>query len=167
MGVFVSRNSFRKGLDAAARGEFLEALAYFEAAVHLARRQKEASVPMKYLSYYAWCLAMSSDRLQEAQAICEAAARSEFYNPELRLNLGRVYLRAGDRGLAFGTFVAGLKLNPGHPELRAEIRRLGIRRRPVVRFLARGHPLNRLLGRWRGGLRVPSRSGVRAGLTAR
>lgn len=163
----VSRNSFRKGLDAAARGEFLEALAYFEASVHLARRQEEAAVPMKYFSYYGWCLAMSSDRLQEALTVCEAAVRAEFYNPELRLNLGRVYLRAGDRGLAFGTFVAGLRLSPGHPQLQTEIRRLGIRCPQVVRFLARSHPVNRLLGRWRRGLRkIAARPGIRARLTA-
>jgi len=163
----VSQNSFRKGLDAAARGEFLEALAYFEASVQLARRQEEAAVPLKYLSYYGWCLAMSSDRLHEALAVCEAAVRAEFYNPDLRLNLGRVYLRAGDRGLAFGSFVAGLRLNPGHPQLRFEIRRLGIRRSPVVQFLARSHPVNRILGRWRGGWRGTraARPGIRARLT--
>ncbi|MBI1949871.1 MAG: hypothetical protein HYS34_00720 [Acidobacteria bacterium] len=163
----VSQKSFRKGLDAAARGEFLEALAYFEASVRLARRQEEAAVPMRYLSYYGWCLAMSSDRLHEALTVCEAAVRAQFYDPDLRLNLGRVYLRAGDRGLAFGAFVAGLTLNPGHPQLRSEIRRLGIRRHPVVRFLARSHPVNRILGRWRGGWRGtrPARPGIRVRFT--
>lgn len=152
MGRSASQNAFRKGLDAAARGDFLEALAYFEASVHLARRHGDSAVPMKYLSYYGWCLAMSSNRLDEALSVCEAAARAEFYDPELRLNLGRVYLRAGDRGLAFGTFVSGLRLSPDHRELRREIRRLGLRRLPVVQFLSRSHPVNRILGLWRGGL---------------
>jgi tetratricopeptide (TPR) repeat protein len=152
MGRSASENAFLKGQEAARRGAFLEALAYFEASVYLARRHEESAVPMKYLSYYGWCLAMSSDRLQEAMSVCEAAARAEFYDPEIRLNLGRVYLRAGDRGLAFGTFVSGLRLSPDHPHLKTEIRRLGIRRRPVVQFLARSHPVNRILGLWRGGL---------------
>ncbi|MEK7798539.1 MAG: hypothetical protein AAB297_01815, partial [Acidobacteriota bacterium] len=80
--------------------------------------------------------------------------------------LGRVYLRAGDRGLAFGTFVAGLRLNPDHPQLQTEIRRLGIRRPQVMRFLARSHPVNRLLGLWRRGLRkIAAWPGIRARLT--
>ena len=60
MGRSASQSAFRKGQDAAARGNFLEALAYFEASVHLARRHEESAVPVKYLSYYGWCLAMSS-----------------------------------------------------------------------------------------------------------
>ncbi|HEU4401975.1 MAG TPA: hypothetical protein VFT43_07700, partial [Candidatus Polarisedimenticolia bacterium] len=89
------------------------------------------------------------DRLREAQEICEGAVRAEFYNPELYLNLGRVYLKGGDRARAFGAFVRGLQLSPRHPALIQSIRRLGIRRRPVLRFLGRRHPFNRVLGRMR------------------
>lgn len=169
MGRTASHNAFRKGLEAAARGDYLEGLAYFEASVHLARRHGDPAVQMKSFSYYGWCLAMSSNRLDEALSVCEAAARAEFYDPELRLNLGRVYLRAGDRGLAFGSFVSGLRLSPDHQALRREISRLGVRRRPVLQFLSRSHPVNRLLGLWRGGRQVagsPSR-GVRPRVTGR
>lgn len=143
----LSENSFRKGLRAATRGDFLLALAYFEASMQLVRRDGLAAAPMKYLSYYGLCLAMASDRLHEAREICEGALEAEFYNPDLYLNLGKVYIRTGDRGRAFGTLVRGLRLSPRHPGLIREIRRLGLRRRPVVRFLHRSHPLNRFLGR--------------------
>jgi len=149
MEAAVSENSFRRGLEAVHRRSFLEALAYFEAAVRLAKRQGKDTVPMKYLSYYGLCLAVSSDRLDEARAICEAAVRGQFYNPDLYWNLGRVYLRGGDRQQAFGSFVRGLRLNPRHTGLVGEIRRLGIRKRPLVRFFTRSHPVNRILGRLR------------------
>ncbi len=152
MDVATSENSFHRGLQAIERREYLEALAYFEAAVRLARRHGADAVPMKYLSYYGLCLAVCSDRLEEARSICEAAVRAEFYNPDLYRNLGRVYLRAGDRLQAFGSFVRGLQLNPRHAGLLGEVRRLGIRRRPVLRFIPRRHPVNRILGRLRGHL---------------
>jgi tetratricopeptide (TPR) repeat protein len=149
MDVSTSENSFRRGLRAVDRGAHLEALAYFEAAVQLARRWGIEAVPMRYLSYYGWSLAVCSDRLDEAREFCEAAAREEFYNPDVYWNLGRVYLKEGDRSRAFDAFVRGLRLNPRHAGLIGELRRLGIRRRPVVRFFRRGHPVNRILGRLR------------------
>ena len=146
-----SERSFQNGLRAMERRSHLEALAYFEAAVKLSRRQNVESAPI-YLSYYGWSLARFSNRLTEARDFCEAAARREFYNPEVFLNLGRVYLRCGDRSRAFSAFVRGIRLNPRHPGLIQGLRRLGIRQRPVVRFFDRSHPLNRLLGRIRGSL---------------
>ena len=164
MDVSTSEKSFCRGLSAAGRGDHLEALAYFEAAVHLASRLGAETVPMKYLSYYGWCLAICSDRLDEAREFCEAAVRSEFYNPDAYWNLGRVYLRSGERSLAFDTFVRGLQLNPRHAGLVGELRRLGIRRRPVIGLLDRAHPLNRVLGRRRRGLaRAPRRRGAATG----
>ena len=67
MDVSTSENSFRRGLRAVDQGAHLEALAYFEAAVQLAHRLGAEAVPMKYLSYYGWCLAVCSDRLDEAR----------------------------------------------------------------------------------------------------
>lgn len=144
-----SENTFNKGLRAVAHGRFLEALALFEASMELRRRQGGDQPPVKYLSYYGLCLAMASDRVGEAREICESAVEAEFYNPDLYLNLGRVCLRARDRAAAFGALIRGLQLNPRHAGILKEIRRLGIRRRPVLRFLDRSHPLNRVLGRLR------------------
>ena len=152
MDVSTSENSFRRGLRAVDRGAHLEALAYFEAAVQLASRLGADAVPMKYLSYYGWCLAVCSDRLEEAREFCEAAVRSEFYNPDAYWNLGRVYLKTGDRSLAFDTIVRGLQLNPRHAGLVGVLHRLGIRRKPVLPLFDRSHPVNRLLGRLRRSL---------------
>ncbi len=161
----LSERSFQKGLRAVRHGEFLEALVYFEASMQLAQRAgAQPSSPIKYLSYYGLCLAMTSYRVEEGREICENAVRAEFYNPDLYLNLGKVYLKAGDRGLAFETLVRGLQLNPRHPDLVKEVRRLGVRRRPIVGFLSRSHPLNRMLGRLQADA---ARVGNAAGRSAR
>ncbi len=157
-----SEKSFEKGLEAVERREFVEALVYFEASMQLVQRTS-AAPPMKYLSYYGLCLAMANGRLSEAMEICEQAVEAEFYNPDLYLNLGKVYLKAGDRSRAFGTLVRGFQLNPRHPGLVRAIRRLGLRRRPTVRFLARNHLVNRLLGRLLRGQAERPASGLRSG----
>ena len=145
-----SGNAFNLGLDAVARGEFLEALAHFEASMQAQRRTAAGQPAMRTLSYYGLCLALASNRLREAREFCETAVEGEFYNPEMYLNLGKVYMRSGDRARAFGAFVRGLQLNPRDTALVRQIRRLGLRRRPVLGFLGRGHFLNRLLGQLRG-----------------
>lgn len=156
-----SEKSFEKGLEAVERREFVEALVYFEASMQLV--QRASATPMKYLSYYGLCLAMANGRLSEAMEICEQAVEAEFYNPDLYLNLGKVYLKAGDRARAFGALVRGLQLNPRHPGLIRAIRRLGLRRRPAVRFLGRAHLVNRLLGRLLRGQAQRPASGLRSG----
>jgi tetratricopeptide (TPR) repeat protein len=164
MAIEASENSFRRGLRAVNGGDLLEGLAYFEAALQLARRHGPAAVPVRYLSYYGWCLAACSDRAEEARELCEKAVRAEFFNPDLHWNLGRVYLMTGDRHRAFETVVRGLELNPRHAGLKLERRRLGFRKESVVRFFQRSHPLNRFLGRVRrrlqeGGFRAPLATG--------
>jgi tetratricopeptide (TPR) repeat protein len=141
----LSRNSFGRGLDAVGCGRYLEALAYFEAAMQIETRSG-ARMPMKYLSYYGLCLAMVSNRFRQARRICEGAVRSEFFDPDLHLNLGMVYARTGDRRSAFNALLNGLRLNPRHAGLVRAIRRMGIRRPPILGFLSRANPLNRVLG---------------------
>jgi tetratricopeptide (TPR) repeat protein len=140
-----AEGAYRKGLDAVGRGDFLDALAYFEAALELSGGGS-GRLPIAAMSYFGLCLAMASDRLAEARDICEAAVEASPANPELHLNLSRVCVRQGDRAHAFRTLVRGLRAAPRHPGLIEELRRLGFRRRPMVSFLPRHHPLNRLLG---------------------
>src|SRR5947199_1620012 len=127
MSELSSENSFNKGLQAVLRGQYLEALAYFEASMELVQRAGNGQAPVKYLSYYGLCLAMASARLREAREICERAVEAEFYNPDLYLNLGKVYLKGRDRARAFGALIRGLQLNPRHAGIIREISHLGIR----------------------------------------
>lgn len=145
----VSRRTFHKGLDAVASGRFLEALAYFEAAIQIETRAG-VRMPMPYLSYYGLSLAMATgNKVNEAREICERAVRTEFFNPDLYLNLARVCVRTGDRQAAFNALVGGLKLNPRHAGLIREIRHMGLRRQPMLPFFDRASTVNRMLGRLR------------------
>ena len=144
----LSKNSFGRGLGEVGRGSYLEALAYFEAAMRIEIRSG-ARAPVKYLSYYGLCLAMVSNRLRVAQRICEGTVRAEFFDPDLHLNLGKVYSRLGDRRSAFDAFLRGLRLNPRHAGLVRAVRGMGIRKPPIVGFLSRANPLNRVLGQLR------------------
>jgi tetratricopeptide (TPR) repeat protein len=164
-----AESAHRKGLTAVARGDFLEALAYFEAALTLSGSQP-GRLSIEAMSYYGLCLAMAAERLAEARDLCEAAVEAAPDSAELHLNLCRVCVAQGDRAHAFRILVRGLRVDPRHPGLVEAMRRLGFRRRPVVTFLPRQHPLNRLLGSLRSVLaerRGVRRRPVRAGRGSR
>ena len=140
-----SEAAYKKGLEAVARGEFLEALVLFEACIEM-ESHGGTDLPITAMSYYGLCLSLVSDRLAEARDICEAAVEAAPGDPDLYLNLGRVCQRQDDRAHAFRTYIRGLRIDPRHPALVEAVRRLGFRRRPVLGFLPRHHPVNRVLG---------------------
>ena len=75
------------------------------------------------------------------------AAEKEFYNPEIYLNLGRVFLLNGQKAVAVRAFRKGLKYDNCNMGLLVEMKRLGLRKRPVITFLPRQNLFNRCLGR--------------------
>lgn len=70
----------------------------------------------------------------------------EFYYPVLYLNLGRTYLAAGNKKYAIEAFQKGLVFDNDNKDLLQEMKKLGIRRKPVLRFLPRSHPINKYIG---------------------
>jgi hypothetical protein len=91
-------------------------------------------------------------RVREGVGACVEAIRAAFYIPDLYCALGVLLLRTGDRAKAFAAFQRGLRLDPRHRTLRTRVREMGERRPPVVRFLGRSHPANRVLGMLRARL---------------
>jgi len=150
---------FTRGMTAVDRGRYLEALALFETSMELTRRGGDAPA-VKCLSYYGLCVAMASTRLHEAHDLCATAVHADPSDPDHHLNLGRVHLRMGDREQAFESFVRGLRADRRHRGLIDAIGALGFRRRPVIAFLGRRHPLNRMLGQLRAGRQKSSLSNV-------
>jgi tetratricopeptide (TPR) repeat protein len=115
-------------------------------------------------SYRAYCIARERGQFREALRLCQSAIEAEPHNPAHYLNLGRVYLHAGDKARAIAAFWKGISKAPGtEPGAAAaeaaagcgregalilqELRRLGIRKKAPFPRLRRGHPLNRLTGR--------------------
>ena len=103
--------------------------------------------PGLFYSYLGFGLAAFESRYNDGAALCERGIEMEFYNPENHYNLARTYLLLGAKRKAFARIRAGLRVDPEYRPLIQLARELGIRRRPLIPFLDRRHPLNRWLGR--------------------
>ena len=102
-----------------------------------------------FLSYLGCAMARIQGSSAEGLALCEQAVKNEFYQPENWANLAEVLLLSGRRAEAINAVEQGLDIDSSFGRLRQIQRRLGKRRPPVVRFLARSNLLNHLLGRVR------------------
>jgi Flp pilus assembly protein TadD len=132
---------YKAGLFLLKREKVREALVAFKRALSI--KDTEA----RYMSYTGYCLAVSEGKTKEAVMLCEKAAEKEFYRPELLLNLGRVYLLAGNRRKAHMAFRKGMTLDRENNELKSDLELMGVRKSPVIPFLDRKHPINKLAGK--------------------
>lgn len=117
-----------------------------------AEQSEEKLSGLEY-SYLGHGIAKVRRRVEDGLKLCEHAVKVDFCEPDNFLNLARTRLLGRDRKGAWDAVVTGLKLSPTHRELRKMAESLGRRRQPVLASLDRAHPLNRLLGRLRHGLR--------------
>lgn len=111
-----------------------------------------------FLSHSGYLVAEVEKRTKEGCSICEnsieiiaksTSADKEFFYPLAYLNLGRAYLAGRQKKDALDAFYTGLKYDAKHKELLSLIRKLGVRRAPVIRSLGRGNPINKYLGKLR------------------
>ena len=127
-----------RGEAAAEQGNTLVALFHLENAALLGCTPTLAS----YLGY---CLAQERRQFKKGAGLCREALKQEPEQAIHYLNLGRVYLAAGEKVLAIKTFRQGLKF--GRNRLIVEqLKKLGIRKQPVFCALSRSHPLNKHFG---------------------
>ncbi|GLI38759.1 tetratricopeptide repeat protein [Geobacter hydrogenophilus] len=127
-----------RGIRAANSGKTSLALECFEEAVE--RRNTPAN-----WSYLAFCLAKERRQFDRAIQLCQEAIRKDPQNAVHYLNLGRVHLLAGRTKDAIHVFRQGL-LYEANAHIEAELRKIGLRKPPVVGFLRRDHPINKYLG---------------------
>ena len=107
---------------------------------------KEGSRDPRHASYCGLTIATVDGKLNDGRVLCEFAVREAFYDPEMHLNLARVYEHGGRRTQAIKSLREGLKVDPKDFRLRREYARLDRRAKPVVHFLRRDHLVNRFLG---------------------
>jgi Flp pilus assembly protein TadD len=127
-----------KGLAEIERGNTLVALVHFEDA---ARRDNTPVVR----SHLAFCLAKERRQMNKAATLCNEALQEDPGNPVHYLNLGRIYLLAGQKNRAIQTWRRGLKIGR-NPQIALELRKLGLRKPPLLKALGREHPVNKYLG---------------------
>jgi len=147
--VRVAEESFEKGMEAMDQGKAQHALAFFEAAIELDRKFSSGAPQPRYLSHYGVCLGLVGRSRHEAVRFCREAVAREGYNPDLLWNLGRALLAANRRGEAYSAFIKGLRLQRDHRGIIQDLKQMGIRRKPVLPFLARSNPVNVFLGKMR------------------
>ena len=97
-------------------------------------------------SFLGLAIALAERDFERSRSLCESAAKQEFFNPDLYLNLAKVYLSVGRRPEALRYLRRGQMIDPGHAEIRDAIAELGMRKLPIVPFLPRRHLVNRMLG---------------------
>lgn len=123
-----------------------DALSSIKAAIERGGYEGVDDIPPNYLSYLGLAIALAEKRYRDGAELCEKAIKKEFYNPLYYLNLGKVYFAGGYRLKAINAFYNGLKIDGSHNEIMAELKRIGIRRKPLISFLPRTNVLNRYLG---------------------
>lgn len=128
----------QKGVAALKEGNTLVAMIHFEDAAKL-----EDNPTVR--SYLAFCLAKERQQMTKAISLCLTAMRQEPTRALHYLNLGRIYLMAGQKTRAIQTFRKGLKLERNQ-QIIDELKNLGLRQPPVLKSLNRDHPLNKCLG---------------------
>jgi tetratricopeptide (TPR) repeat protein len=130
----------REGMARLLQGRGAEALALLE------RAHNESPDSALYRSAYALGMALVSRDFGAAVQLARSAVRDEFHNPEVYLNLARIYESFGHKAEAIRYLRRGLLVDPENDELLRMRTRLGIRQRPALRFLPREHLINRMLG---------------------
>ncbi len=138
---FTPEEHHRRGLA------LLEAGHGHEGFEHLSRAYLSDPQNARFRSSYALALAFVRGQFLGAVELARAAVRQEFYNPDLYLNLARIYLAFDFKADAIRFLRRALMVDPENAAVNAKLAALGVRRRPPLRFLPRSHVLNRMIGR--------------------
>lgn len=137
--VVLEKGNLEQAVAYARRGMFKKAIACFE-------ERMAFTADAAAMSCYAWCLAAEEKQYKNAVTLAFIAAKREFYNPEVFLNLGRVLVLCGRKGAAVKAFKKGLALDSKYSRIWSELRLLGLRRPAPLGFLPRSNFINIYIG---------------------
>jgi tetratricopeptide (TPR) repeat protein len=136
-------SAWEEGRAAFAARELDRAHAAFE------RAHRRAPSDPRYMSWYGVTLVLVERNWNLGVVLCEQALRQSGPDPELLLNQARVHLALNQRERAVRAILRGVELWPRDERLCHARDAIGTRRPPVVPFLSRNNPVNRVLGRIR------------------
>jgi len=135
-----AEQAFEQGMEFYKNGYWGKALDKFREAVELDKQNP------KHVSYLGLLVAVAKKSYEEAEQLCHVALRLDHKYVQGYLNLADVYLRARKKVDAVECLTVGIKYTKRDVHLVRALRKLGIRRPPVIPFLERKHFLNRHLG---------------------
>lgn len=130
---------FAKAMDSLKSGNSVEAVDLMEQAVGLERK------PI-FCSNLAVCLAKEKNDFKRAISLCKEAIKSDPKNSIHFLHLGKVHVLANQKKEAIRIFCMGLRHSENR-DIITELNKIGRRRRPVIPFLDRSNPVNKMLGK--------------------
>ncbi len=133
--------------------ELLELGQERDALEHLARAHLLEAANPQFQSAYGLGLARARREREHALKLARQALRTQFYDPQLFVNLAQIHLCFDERGGAVRALRRALAVDSDFERARHMIRQLGLRKRPVLPILGRDNPINRWLGLARARLR--------------
>ena len=137
----IGREHFLTGVRMMYACRYGDALVHFQEAVMLEPHSKG------YLSYLGVAVAHAERKYSDAEQLCRRAIEAEYHRPEHYFNLGEVHLLAGRKSDAMKCFNQSLSWNPNFEAAQDALRKLGVRKPPVLPMLSRSHPVNVILGK--------------------
>lgn len=120
-----------------------------EAATMFAALTDDCDHDARFLSYRGLLLAIRERRVSEGTAMCKRAITLASSEPQMYLNLARLYTSTGQRQNAVMTLRRAIRSGAKNKAVMKEIQRLSPRALPPIRSLHRDHVLNDVLGRLR------------------
>jgi len=100
----------------------------------------------EYISFYGMTAALGKGEIKLGLELCTRAIKMEFYKPEFYVNLAKVYDKAGNKKGAITALKKGAKYDTKGEEVHNMLVELGVRKRPIIPFLKRSNPINKILG---------------------
>lgn len=142
-----------KGINAAIKEEYLTAFNIFSElyAEGFERGTTEA------LSFYGLTVALVKNKYKDALDLARKAVKLQPFNAHHYVNLSKIYVAAGNRKKAVETLQKALATLPENRVVLNYWKTIGIRSRPVIPFLSRDNPLNKMLGQKRYEKKVEKR----------
>ncbi len=160
----IAREEERQDMEATHKEKFEEGLGHLkegrpEEAFDLLKEASEADPGNPwYRSYYGLCLGYLK-RFAEAEKQCQTAIDQHMAKAQFYVNLGEVYLLGARRKQAHEMFKEALKWEKENPMAKKYLAQMGLRKKPVLPFLDRTHPVNVSLGKLRHKLSKPLQPG--------
>lgn len=139
MDTFESRDLYRRAEIQIKRGRLREASALL---THALKISPDNPV---YVSHLGYCIGMLGN-VEGGEKMCRRAAQMAPAIPIVLVNLGRILVETGRRQEARKLFAQAYRIDNTHSPAALELSRLGVRKQPVLPFLARGNILNKYLG---------------------
>jgi tetratricopeptide (TPR) repeat protein len=130
---------FERARRAIAMGNTVAGLASLEKALSL-------NDDKGWYSYLGYCVAKERGQVSRGAELCAISLEHEPNNSEHYLNLGRILLLSGNKLEALRILREGVAQGE-NAELMALLQEFGKRKSPIIPFLPRSNPLNKILGR--------------------